>query len=91
MIPMVLPTCSTIFLIFFIQDWNDYQTALIYMPSHPTLAYGVYSMSMSNKNGLSSEPMRLASCVIMATPILVLFIAFRNKIMGNVTMGGVKE
>lgn len=91
MVPLVAPTFYTIFLIKFIELWNDYQTALLYLPTHPTLAYGVYHMSITNINGLSSEPVRLASCVIMAIPIMALFIAFKKKIMGNITMGGVKE
>ena len=91
MVPMILPTLSTIYLIYFIEYWNDYQMALLYMPSHPTLAYGVYNMANSTKGGLSSPPMRMAGCIITAMPILILFIVFRNKIMGNVTMGGVKE
>lgn len=90
MIPMVLPTIGTIFLIYFIDFWNDYNTALMYLPSHPTLAYGVFKMSVSRDN-LMNVPKRLVSCIIMATPILTLFLIFRNKIMGNVTAGGVKE
>ena len=91
MIPLIMPCCYTIFLIKFIEFWNDYQTPVMFMPTHPTLAYGVYRMSVSNFQGLSSEPIRLASCMILALPILALFIAFRNKILGNVSMGGVKE
>lgn len=91
MVPLVMPTFSTIFLIKFIEFWNDYQTPLMFMPSHPTLAYGVYYMSVNNMNGLSSEPMRLASCMILCAPLLVLFAIFQNKIMNNVTMGGIKE
>ncbi len=91
MIPMVMPTFLTIFILNFITLWNDYTFALLYMPSHPTIAYGVYKMSITSIQGLSTPPFRLASCFIMITPILIIFLAFRNKIMGNVTMGGVKE
>ena len=91
MIPLVATTFYTVFLIQFIGYWNDYNTALMYMPTHPTLAYGVYYMSVSNMNGLSSAPMRMTASSILALPLLIVFIAFRDKIMGNVTMGGVKE
>ena len=63
----------------------------MYYPTLPTLAYAVQVMGTSRSNKLSSIPVQLASAVLMAAPLLVLFIAFRNKIMGNVTMGGVKE
>ncbi|MBQ8374028.1 MAG: carbohydrate ABC transporter permease [Clostridia bacterium] len=91
MLPLIKSTFATIFLIKFIELWNDYQTPLLWLPMHPTLAFGVYNMSLSTEQGLSSTPMRLACCMITALPILALFIAFRNQIMGNLTMGGVKE
>ena len=91
MFPLVKATFSTVFLIMFIELWNDYQTPLLWLPMHPTIAYGVFDMSRNTSNDLSSDPMRMACCMIMVLPILILFIAFRNKIMGNLTMGGVKE
>ena len=91
MFPLVIPTFGTIFLIKFIEFWNDYQTPLLYLNTHPTLAYGVQSMATSGARGMSRVPMKLASCMIMMLPILFMFIFLRNKIMGNVTMGGVKE
>ena len=90
-LPLVKTTFYTVFLIQFIGYWNDYNMALMYMPTHPTLAYGVYYMSVSNMNGLSGAPMRMVACVILALPLITVFVLFRNKIMGNVTMGGVKE
>lgn len=89
MFPLVMPTFATIFLIKFIEFWNDYSTPLIYLPTHPTLAYGV--QDMSTNGDVNKVPERIASCMVLALPITVLFIVFRNKIMGNVTMGGVKE
>ena len=61
------------------------------MPTHPTLSYGVYFMSQYGNNEMAHEPMRIASCFITTIPIMILFVIFRNKIMGNLTMGGVKE
>lgn len=90
--PLVIPTFTTICLILFIGYWNDYTTALLYMPSHPTLAYGVYKKSFRDFDGVSaSTPMRITYCMMLAIPILTIFVLLRNKIMGNVTMGGVKE
>lgn len=91
MFPLVMPTCATVFLIQFINLWNDYNTSIVYMPSHPTLARGVFALRNVDRNGFSSEPMRLAGCMILAIPITAIFIAFKEKIMENVTMGGVKE
>lgn len=91
MLPLVMPTFSTIFLIRFIESWNDYNYVLLYLKSYPTLSYGVYRMSQEKVDGMDHATMRIASSLLVALPILTLFIIFRNKIMGNVTMGGVKE
>lgn len=91
MLPLVKPTFNTVFLIHFIGYWNDYTMALMYMPSHPTLAYGVYYLSVSNEPGMSYAPMRMVACVILALPITIMFVVFREKLLGNTTAGGVKE
>lgn len=91
MLPMVLPTCLTVFLLLFVQYWNDYQYALMYLPSMPTLAYGLHTLSISLDAKLNNVPMRMAGCGILMMPILVLFLVFRNKLMGNFSMGGLKE
>ncbi len=91
MLPLVKTTFYTVFLVHFIDYWNDYNMALMYMPMHPTLAFGVYKLSISNESGLSNPPARMVACFILALPLTVIFIAFRNKLLGNTTEGGVKE
>ncbi len=91
--PLVINSFALIVLLLFIQYWNDYQTLLIYAPSHPTITYGLFRI-MTDPTGSSergSTGVQMASCVIIATPIIILFIIFRNKLMGNLTIGGVKE
>ncbi len=89
--PIVRNTFFTILLIRFIEFWNDYQTPILYLPTHPTLAYGVYILSTTNINSMNTVPMRMAGCVILLIPILIIFLIFRERIMGNITLGGVKE
>ena len=71
--------------------WNDYQVPLIYLPSYPTAAYGVFLFSRSNDTRLSSVPARITGCIYMLLPVLILFIAFHKHLMGNLSMGGIKE
>ena len=91
MLPLVKTTFYTVFLIHFIDYWNDYTMALMYMPTHPTLAYGVYYMSVSNETDLALVPNRMVSCMILALPLIVIFVVFRDKLLGNTMAGGVKE
>lgn len=90
-IPLVKTAFSTIMLIKFIEFWNDYQTPLLYAPSHPTLAYGVWYMSNNREVvGMNNAIMRVTSSMILLIPILIVFILLRKKLMGNITVGGIK-
>lgn len=89
-LPLVKNTFFTIFLLHFISFWNDYNTPLIYMPSYPTIAYGLYEVTSTTQNEMSSTPMRMAAAVQMLVPILVIFLIFHDKLLGNLTVGGIK-
>ena len=92
-LPLVLTSFGLIFLLNFITYWNDYQTLLIYAPSHPTIVYGLFKV-MTDSSGSSVRgqvPVQMAGCMLVTLPVITLFIIFRNKLMGNLTIGGVKE
>lgn len=88
-IPLSAKMIGTVFLLMFVSYWNDYQTALLYMPTKPTLAYAIYWNVVVNYT-LGDTPSRTAACMFLAVPILIIYVIFKDKIMGNVTIGGVK-
>ena len=90
MLPLVRTTFGTLMLLSFISFWNDYYTPMIYLPSMPTVAYGLYYYQTSATNALSTVPMQLSSCMIVSAPILLIFLVFRKKMMGSLTIGGLK-
>ena len=91
MLPMASGVFGTIFLLNFIGFWNDYQTPMVYMPGYPTLAYGLFYLCNVPRNDIdSSVPMQLAGCMLMAIPLLGLFMACHKKLLGNVSLGGLK-
>jgi ABC-type glycerol-3-phosphate transport system permease component len=90
-LPMVVYTFFTVFLIQFIAYWNDYQTILLFLPSWPTLSLALYELSISTTQELNNVPARMAGSMAVMIPTLILFILFSNRLMGNVSLGGVKE
>lgn len=88
--PLLINTFFTVMLLLFIAFWNDYNTPLLYMPGHPTLSYAIFRLTRSTELEFSTLPMRMTAGVIMVIPILILFLIFRDKITGNLTMGGIK-
>lgn len=90
--PLSLNTIGTVLLINFITFWNDYQTPLLYMPGYPTVSYGLYSITIAGTSTaeLQNTPCRLATAVIVIIPILAIFFVFQKRLLGNLTVGGVK-
>lgn len=91
MFPLCATTYATVLLLYFIQQWNDYSTPMLFMPNVPTVAYGLRLFDASNSNEITNTPTRLAACIIVALPTLALFVAFHDKLLNNVSIGGVKE
>ena len=89
-IPIVANTLLTISLMSFIAYWNDYQVSLIYMPSTPTIAYGMFYYTQSAETVSSWPPLKITGCIIMTIPILIIFIFGHKRIMGKIYTGGIK-
>lgn len=91
MLPMALPTFFALVLLQFITFWNDWQASLIYFPSYPTAAYALYTFQFPGAgNKTTGVPYIMAACILVAMPIIILFLIFKNKIIGTATVGGLK-
>ena len=94
MLKIIFPLCSQMFLILFIMafvvKWNDYMTMVIWMPGHPTISYGVLKVSSSTSLEAAFPPVKIAACVVLMVPVIVLFLIFQDKMMGNLRMGALK-
>ena len=87
MLPLVRSTIFAVFILLFIEHWNDYYTPMIFLPERPTMSYGLFRFQTDVK---ASTPIKLTACFLACIPILIVFAAFKDKIMSNVTMGGIK-
>lgn len=90
-LPLVLGTFVTVMLIKFIDFWNDYMTPMVYMPNFPTIAYGLYAFIQDTTSNKSGTQIKLSACMLVFIPNFLIFIIFRNKLIGNISMGGLKE
>lgn len=89
-LPLASGTFLTVALINFIGYWNDYTTPLVYMPDHPTIAFGLYDFVQSPVGDKVHKPVKLAACMLVFIPNFTVFLIFRNKLIGNISMGGLK-
>ena len=91
-IPQSLNTIVTVFVLSFISYWNDYQIPLLYLPSYPTAAYGIFDFVVQNTAGEGAYvPTQLAATIIMTLPIIIVFIIVNKRIRVSVAMGGIKS
>lgn len=89
--PSTLNILGVIFLLYFVSYWNDYQTPMLYLPSRPTMSYGVYYFNNSTNNSISAVPYKLCGAMFMCIPMLLLYAIFNKKLLaGNMTIGAVK-
>jgi raffinose/stachyose/melibiose transport system permease protein/N-acetylglucosamine transport system permease protein len=90
MLPMALPTIGVIFVLSFLAYWNDYQTFLIWLPSTPNLALGVYNFQNNMTAFGATMPEVITGFLIAAVPAMILFFVSQRLIMSKFTVGGLK-
>ena len=88
-LPMISGAITSVALLTFIGYWNEYYTPMVYLPSRPTIAYGLYLFEWSYTK-YNTTPIRLAASYIVALPLLIMAIIFRDKLMGELAIGGLK-
>ncbi len=92
MIPMIIPTATTLFVLGFIGAWNDYSTPLVWLPSYPNLPFGMYAFQQGATGGGDGAGMTIimAGFVIVMIPTVIIY-ALAQKIMNsNFVVGGIK-
>lgn len=89
-LPLSRGTIGTVALLNFVTFWNDYQVPMVFLPSKPVLAYGMYQFSQRVGQVVSSVPMRISYMVVVILPILLVFLVAHKRLMGNISVGGLK-
>ena len=89
--PMVLPTCFTIYVLTFLGLWNNYESFLVWFPSSPNIAYGLYRMQGENagSDGLTT-PQIIAGMVMVMIPSFILYLCSQKIMKSNFVVGGLK-
>lgn len=87
MLPIASPMIMALAVQGFITSWNAYEGMLLYMPSFPTVAVGIYKVLDYFE---SDMPVYYAAMIISLVPVVVLFSVFSDTIMKNFSVGGLK-
>ena len=94
-LPLVKFTFLSIFLIIFIEYWNDYLIPNLYLPSYKTLSLALYQQSQGQElkgdmTHLQHVPYIMSTVLLVTIPVIVLFSVFSERLMGNLSVGGLK-
>lgn len=92
MMPLAFAPCFSLFLLTFINQWNNYETPMLFLDSLPPLSSGLYLFSeiMRFSDSTSPETVYFAGVLMASLPVVVIVVVFGDKIMSNVSMGGIK-
>ncbi len=94
MLPLAGGPFLSLFLLTFIAQWNNYETPILFLSLMPTLSSGLYEFSMIMKfpqeDIISPQMTFYAGTLLASIPVIILVIAFGEKLMTNVNIGGIK-
>ena len=91
MIPICRPTLVTVTILKVIECWNSYVWPRL-ITDDQTYFLVSNGIQEIRENGFGREniPAMMAAVVVISVPLIVLFLAFRKKIMAGVASGGTK-
>ncbi|MBQ4075231.1 MAG: carbohydrate ABC transporter permease [Clostridia bacterium] len=89
MLPMVLPTLSTMVLLSFMGSWNSYLWPLIVLTSTDKQTLQV---ALGNMNGMykNNEHVLMAGAVLTILPILAVYLISQKYVDQGISLGGLK-
>lgn len=90
---VVFPQAMGIFLALFIStwinQWQDYGAALLYLKKTPTLSLGIYYFNDEMKFRARMDIL-FCACFISTLPVFVIYTIFNGFLFKNVSIGGIK-
>jgi raffinose/stachyose/melibiose transport system permease protein len=87
MVPFAKPAILTLAVLTFADSWNEFFLALVFTINHTTAPAGLASFS---GRYTTNTPLVSAGAVMVAIPILIVFIIFQREFMRGMLTGAVK-
>lgn len=89
MLPQAKPIFGACFLTTWLSSWNNYESALVYLPNLPTMAVGIYKFNVEMVYNARLDIL-FAACMVVSIPALVIFIIFNKTLTESISVGGIK-
>lgn len=88
--PLTMPGLATIVIFAFMQIWNEFFIALVFIqePTIKTLPLGI--MNFADEWGSVDYPRQFAALVIINVPIILIYAKFQKQFISGLTAGALK-
>ena len=89
-LPSVLPTIAVFYLLGVLGMWNDYMTPLLWLPTYPNLALGMFQFQYDSAKYAATLPVILCGFVIVSVPSVIFYFCNQKLITSKMMVGGLK-
>lgn len=90
LVPLARPAIYTLTLLSFMWTWNDYFIALVFI-SDPAKQTAPVALGVFQGRFLVQVNYMAAACLIVAAPVLILYVFFQRQFIRGVLAGAIKE
>jgi multiple sugar transport system permease protein len=87
MVPQALPAIVTVALLHFFNTWNELRMSSLYLSIRPDLQTLAFSSQSFTSYGFTPEVLQTSAVILMAVPLLVLFLSQRFFMQDMVVTG----
>lgn len=89
-LPLAFPTIFIFYAIDVMSTWNNYELPLLWLPSYPNLAFGIYQFQYDAEKYGATLPEVLAGFTIISIPSIIFFASTQKLMAAKVAIGGLK-
>ncbi|WP_375000879.1 carbohydrate ABC transporter permease [Aeromicrobium sp. CTD01-1L150] len=91
-LPVTIPALVTLGTLLFLFTWNEFLLALVLVPDEQSVQTAPLALSFFSGNRRLSDPgTTAAAAVLVALPVLVVYIMFQRRLISGMFSGAVKE
>ena len=88
--PQAWPCVLALYISSVMDTWNDYSTAMLYLPKYPNLSYGIYLFQNEVLFIEGGTPMFYGAIILSSIVPLALFAGGQKMMLTNMSVGGLK-
>ena len=90
-VPLMLPIIFFYYMMGVFGAWNDYMTSLVWLPSMPNLALGIYQFQYDSVKYAATLPEVRACFAMVSVPTVLFYLTNQKFIVKRMVMTGLKE